>query len=60
MFYGTLFRDLWAALVLPIILKLVMELMKKIAIWLGLSILMMILWVAGLMIGNLIFPSNLM
>ena len=34
--------------------------MKKIAIWLGLSILMMILWVAGLMIGNLIFPSNLM
>ena len=60
MFYGTLFRDLWAVLVLPIILKLVMELMKKIAIWLGLSILMMILWVAGLMIGNLIFPSNLM
>lgn len=37
-----------------------MELMKKIGIWLGLSILMMILWVAGLMIGNVIFPSNLM
>lgn len=33
---------------------------KKIAIWLALSILMMILWVAGLMIGNAIFPSSLM
>lgn len=60
MFYGTLFRDLWAVLVLPKILKLVMELTKKIAIWFGLSILMMILWVAGLMIGNAVFPSNLM
>jgi len=37
-----------------------MELIKKIAIWIGLSVLMMILWVAGLMIGNMVFPSNLM
>lgn len=33
--------------------------MKKIAIWLGLSILMMILWIAGAMIGNIVFPSSL-
>ncbi|MBT8291675.1 MAG: hypothetical protein HKN52_09695 [Eudoraea sp.] len=37
-----------------------MELLKKIAIWFGLSILMMILWVVGLMLGNMVFPSNLM
>ncbi|MCW5514747.1 hypothetical protein [Muriicola sp. Z0-33] len=34
--------------------------MKKISIWIGLSILMMILWGGGLMIGNLVFPSSLM
>ncbi|NOY36270.1 MAG: hypothetical protein GXO83_01695 [Chlorobi bacterium] len=33
--------------------------MKKIFIWLGLSILMMIYWIAGIMIGNMIFPSEL-
>ena len=34
--------------------------MKKIGIWLGLSILMMILWIVGAMIGNAVFPSSLM
>jgi hypothetical protein len=34
--------------------------LKKVFIWLGLSILMMIFWIAGLTIGNMIFPSNLM
>ena len=33
--------------------------MKKILVWLGLSILMMMLWIAGLMIGNAVFPSSL-
>lgn len=33
---------------------------KKAFIWLGLSILMMILWIAGIFIGNMIFPSSLM
>ncbi len=33
--------------------------MKKILIWLGLSILMMVLWIAGTMIGNVVFPSSL-
>ena len=37
-----------------------MKATKKIAIWLGLSVLMMILWIAGLMIGNMVFPSGLM
>lgn len=37
-----------------------MKLLKKVGIWLGLSILMMILWVVGLMLGNMVFPSNLM
>ncbi len=33
--------------------------MKKILVWLGLSILMMVLWMAGAMIGNAVFPSSL-
>jgi hypothetical protein len=33
---------------------------KRTFIWLGLSILMMILWIAGIFIGNAIFPSSLM
>jgi len=33
--------------------------MKKVLIWLGLSILMMIFWIIGLMIGNAIFPSSI-
>jgi hypothetical protein len=33
---------------------------KKVFIWLGLSVLMMIFWIIGLVIGNMIFPSNLM
>jgi hypothetical protein len=33
---------------------------KKVLTWLGLSIIMMILWIMGIAIGNLIFPSNLM
>ncbi|MCD6201653.1 MAG: hypothetical protein J7K46_07585 [Bacteroidales bacterium] len=34
--------------------------MKKILIWLGLSILMMIFWIIGIMIGNKLFPSDMM
>lgn len=34
--------------------------LKRIAIWVGLSILMMIFWIVGLFIGNAIFPSSLM
>jgi len=37
-----------------------MKILKKIGIWLGLSILMMILWVVGLVLGNMLFPSSLM
>lgn len=33
---------------------------KKTLTWLGLSILMMIFWIIGLVIGNMIFPSSLM
>jgi hypothetical protein len=33
---------------------------KKILTWIVLSILMMIYWIIGLMIGNVIFPSNIM
>ena len=33
--------------------------MKKVLVWLGLSILMMIFWIVGLMIGNAIFPSSI-
>ncbi|MGI9547358.1 MAG: hypothetical protein ACR2MM_08985 [Flavobacteriaceae bacterium] len=33
---------------------------KKILVWIGLSITMMVLWIVGLMIGNAIFPSSLM
>ena len=33
---------------------------KKVLVWLGLSVLMMIFWITGLMIGNAIFPSSLM
>ncbi len=33
---------------------------KKILVWLGLSILMMITWISGIFIGNMIFPSSLM
>jgi hypothetical protein len=33
---------------------------KRVSIWLGLSILMMIFWIIGIVIGNTIFPSNLM
>jgi len=33
---------------------------KRVLIWLGLSILMMVLWVVGLMVGNAIFPSGLL
>lgn len=32
---------------------------KKVLIWLGLSLLMMIFWITGLMIGNAIFPSSI-
>lgn len=32
---------------------------KKVLIWLGLSLLMMIFWIIGLMIGNAIFPSSI-
>ena len=32
---------------------------KKVLIWLGLSILMMIFWIVGLIIGNAIFPSSI-
>ncbi len=34
--------------------------LKRILVWLGLSVLMMIFWIAGLFIGNAIFPSSLM
>jgi len=34
--------------------------MKKTLTWIGLSVLMMIYWIAGLFIGNAIFPSSLM
>lgn len=34
--------------------------LKNVLIWLGLSILMMIFWITGLSVGNMIFPSNLM
>jgi len=34
--------------------------LKSLITWLGLSILMLILWIAGIFIGNMIFPSNLM
>lgn len=34
--------------------------LKRGAIWMGLSILMMIFWIIGLFIGNAIFPSSLM
>jgi len=37
-----------------------MKILKNIGIWLGLIILMMILWVIGLMLGNMVFPSSLM
>ena len=38
-----------------------MKVTIKIAlIWLGLSILMLILWISGIGLGNIIFPSNLM
>lgn len=33
---------------------------KKVLVWLGLSVLMMIFWITGLMIGNAIFPSSIM
>jgi len=33
--------------------------MKKVLIWLGLSILMTIFWIVGLIIGNAIFPSSI-
>jgi hypothetical protein len=33
---------------------------KKVFAWLGLSILMMIFWITGIFIGNMIFPSSLM
>lgn len=33
--------------------------MKKVLIWLGLSILMAIFWIVGLMIGNALFPSSI-
>ncbi len=33
---------------------------KILMIWIGLSILMTIFWIIGLMIGNAIFPSNIM
>ena len=33
---------------------------KKILIWLGLSFLMTIFWIVGLIIGNAIFPSSIM
>jgi len=36
------------------------ENIKKILVWLGLSILMMITWISGIFIGNMIFPSSLM
>ncbi len=32
---------------------------KKVLIWLGLSILMAIFWIVGLMIGNALFPSSI-
>ena len=34
--------------------------LKIMLTWLGLSMLMMILWIMGIAIGNLVFPSNLM
>jgi hypothetical protein len=34
--------------------------LKKVIVWLGLSVLMMIFWSIGLFIGNAIFPSSLM
>lgn len=34
--------------------------MKKVLIWLSLSVLMMIFWIIGLFTGNAIFPSSLM
>lgn len=33
---------------------------KKILVWIGLSILMTVFWIVGLMTGNAIFPSNIM
>jgi hypothetical protein len=33
---------------------------KKVLIWIGLSFLMTVFWIVGLMIGNAIFPSNIM
>jgi len=33
--------------------------MKKVLIWLGLSVLMTIFWIVGLIIGNAIFPSSI-
>lgn len=33
--------------------------MKKVLIWLGLSILMTIFWIVGLIIGNALFPSSI-
>jgi hypothetical protein len=33
---------------------------KILLIWIGLSILMTVFWIVGLMIGNAIFPSNIM
>ncbi len=33
--------------------------MKKVLVWLGLSILMTIFWIVGLIIGNAIFPSSI-
>jgi len=33
---------------------------KKVFIWLGLSFLMLILWISGIALGNVVFPSNLM
>jgi hypothetical protein len=35
-------------------------LIKKTVIWIGLSVLMVIFWIIGLMVGNSIFPSNIM
>lgn len=32
---------------------------KRIVVWLGLSVLMMIFWIVGIFIGNAIFPSSL-
>ncbi|MEQ8812082.1 MAG: hypothetical protein RIE59_23645, partial [Imperialibacter sp.] len=33
---------------------------KTTAIWIALSVLMLVLWIIGLMLGNIIFPSDLM